>query len=119
MAKRTTKAQRLPRGMRQPVLVDAPAKADMAFLDYHHANPQVYAAFRAIAERLYRRGIRHYGAKAIMEVVRYRTAISGNDSFKINNNFTSRYARQLMAEDGRFVRFFELRTLRSEGDKAA
>lgn len=50
------------RGMRQPSLLDAPAKADMAFIAYHHAHPEVFAAFRTIALRLLQRGVTHYGA---------------------------------------------------------
>ncbi len=117
MAKRGTKAQRLPRGMRQPVLVDAPAKADMAFLAYHHAHQEIYAKFRLIADQLYRRGVRHYSAKAICEVIRYQTLVSAKgpgEPFKVNNSAISRYARLLMAEDARFVGWFELRALRSE-----
>jgi hypothetical protein len=113
--RRSTKQPPLPRGMRQLALpVSAPAKSDEAFIAYHHANPEVYAAFKQIAERLYRRGVQHYGAKAIMEVVRYRTIVRGDDGFKVNNNYTSRYARLLMAEDPRFAQFFELRVLKSE-----
>ena len=102
------------RGMRQPSLLDAPAKADMAFIAYHHAHPEVFAAFRTIALRLLQRGVTHYGAKAIIEVVRYQTAIRADgEVLKVNNNFTSRYARLLMAQDSRFASFFELRELRS------
>ena len=101
------------RGVRQPTLLDAPDKATLAFLDYHHANPAVFGMFRTIALRLYNRGIRHYGARCIMEVVRYETAIRAEgEVLKINNNWTPYYARMLMMQDKRFESFFSFRVLR-------
>ena len=98
------------RGIRQPTLMDAPDKATLAFLDYHHKNPEVWALFRDICLRLYNAGVRHYGAKCLFEVLRFETIIRGrDDAFKINNSYVSRYSRLLMAQDSRFVGFFEIR----------
>ena len=108
------------RGIKQPTLMDAPAKADIAFLDYHHKHPEVYAAFRTLALRLYERGVTHYGAKALFEVLRYETAIKAHgEPFKLNNSHVSRYARLLAANDLRFKDFFEFRVLRTQKDRAA
>ena len=108
------------RGVRQPTLLDAPDKATLAFLDYHHANPAVFGMFRTIALRLYNRGIRHYGARCIMEVVRYETAIRAEgEVLKINNNHVPFYARLLMAQDSRFAGFFEIRESRQRRRFAA
>src|SRR6185312_3388198 len=63
------------RGVRQPTLMDAPDKATLTFLDFHHKNPEVWALFRDICLRLYQRGVRHYGARCVMEVVRYESAL--------------------------------------------
>lgn len=99
------------RGIRQPTLMDAPDKATLAFLDFHHKNPEVWALFRDLCLRLYKRGVRHYGARCVMEVVRYESAIhTEGQPWKINNNYVPFYARLLMAQDQRFVGFFELRT---------
>lgn len=107
------------RGVRQLSLLDAPAKADMAFIAYHHAHPEIYAAFRTLALRLLQRGVTHYGAKAIFEVLRYETAIRAQgEPLKINNVHVSRYARLLAANDQRFANFFEFRELRSSGRAA-
>lgn len=79
-------------------------------------HPEVYQEFKKIAFDLLLRGRKHYGSKSIFEVIRYHRAISGQDSdepFKVNNNYTSRMARKLIAEDQRFSDFFELRELRS------
>ena len=101
------------RGLRQPTLMDAPAKADMAFVEYHHKHPEVYAAFRTLALRLYNAGVRHYGAKCLFEVLRYETIIRArNEPFKLDNSHVSRYARLLAANDKRFESFFSFRVLR-------
>lgn len=89
------------------------SELDAAFREYDARNPHVYAAFRERARMLLSAGRRHYGAKGIMEAVRFHLAVSGDDGFKINNNFTSRYARKLAEEDDRFAGFFEFRELRS------
>lgn len=85
------------------------------FRAYHARNPHIFTAFRKAANDLYGRGIPHYGAKAIMEVIRYHTLIAGDAGFKIGNSYTSRYARLLIDIDPRFDGWFETRPLRSEG----
>ena len=108
------------RGIRQPTLMDAPDKATLAFLDYHHKNPEVWALFRDICLRLYNAGVRHYGAKCLFEVLRFETIIRGrDDAFKINNSYVSRYSRLLMANDSRFDGFFAVRQLRQSKGKRA
>ena len=86
------------------------------FEEFHQEHPQVYREFKAIAEQLYDKGWRHYGAGTIYEVLRYHSdTADGRDAepYKLNNNYRSRYARRLMAEDPRFQGFFETRSLRS------
>ena len=108
------------RGIRQPTLISAEDRADIAFREYHHKNPEVYAAFRTLALRLYNAGVRHYGAKCLFEVLRFETIIRGrDDAFKINNSYVSRYSRLLMANDRRFDGFFAVRELRPSKGKRA
>ncbi len=86
------------------------------FEHFDHAHPEIYEAFRTIAQDLFQRGREHYGSKAILEVIRYHRILSGldeNEPFKINNNYSSRYARKLIGEDERFAQFKETRELRS------
>lgn len=76
----------------------------------------VYAAVRAAALRLVDRGFRHYGVKALWEAARYDHALRVGpdvDGWKLNNDWTSRMARDLMAEEPRLLGFFELRELRA------
>ncbi len=109
------------RGVRQPTLLDAPDKATLAFLDYHHKNPEVFSLFRDIALRLYQRGVRHYGARCIMEVVRYESALrTAGEPWRINNNHIPFFARLLMMQDQRFADgFFEIRESRQRKRFAA
>lgn len=76
------------------------------------AHPEMYREFRVIAYDLLWRGRRHYRSKAILELIHYHRILRGqdeNEPFKINNTYSSRYARKLINEDERFSRFFELR----------
>lgn len=84
------------------------------FEEFDAANPEIYRAFREQALALLQAGVKQYGPNAIMEVIRFHTAIRGEgDAFKINDKYTSRYARKLVAEDPRFENFFRLRALRT------
>ena len=98
------------------MLISRNATIEERFARFLERHPEVYSEFKRIAGDLLAHGIRHYGAKAIMEVIRFHRAMSGQDAqepFKINNNYTSRIARKLMDEDERFVDFFEIRELKS------
>ena len=69
------------------------------FERFHALHPEIYAEFRQIALNLLQRGRSHYGSKAILEVIRYHRILSGKsetEPFKINNTYSSRYARKLM-----------------------
>jgi len=77
-------------------------------------NPTAYRTIRRFAyEVLYAR--RHYGVKAIIERARYHTMIeTKGEPWKLNNSYTSRIARDLIAEEPRFADLFETRELRAE-----
>lgn len=64
------------------------------FCSYHSANPQVYEAFKKFTLRTIKKGFKNYSAKGIFELVRWHSGITAdNDVFKVNNNYTSFYAR--------------------------
>lgn len=110
----THEAQRAA-GVTQPSLLMAASRAEERFQAFHRQHPEVYREFARRALALHARGYRHWGAKCIFEVLRYESAISGqpDDTWKINNNFTSRYSRLLTDEHPELRGFFEQRTLRS------
>lgn len=84
------------------------------FEAHDRAHPEVYRLFRRFALELLATGRRHYSADAILQRVRWECAISTTaGDFKVNDHFSSRYARKLIAEDRRFDGFFELRELRA------
>lgn len=76
-------------------------------------HEDIYAEFRVIAAQLLDAGVRRYGAKAIVEIVRFHRVMSDKGSVPIDNDFVSRMARKLVAEDARFREFFVMRKLRS------
>lgn len=77
-------------------------------------NPQIWEQFRRIALKLKVRGHDRWGAKAIWEVLRFELAMkatSTGQTYALNNNYTSRFARKLMEEED-FHGFFETRSLK-------
>lgn len=81
-----------------------------AFRAYHAANSWIWVEFKRFAQEVYASGRKRYGAKSIMERIRWEFEMKhpGNH-FKINNDFTAFYARTLAYNDARFANFFEFR----------
>ena len=92
-------------------------KLDYEFDEFIQANPHIYEKFRMLAVKLKAKGIDRWGAKSLWEVLRWDLAMETNapiDGPALNNNYTSRMARKLMAEEPEdFAGFFELRKLKS------
>ena len=89
---------------------------DQKFQIYHMANPHIFQLFRSFAGDIKKAGYKNFGAKAIMELVRWELSVNSKDPmlFKINNNYTSRYVRLLEQKDPSFIGFFRKRRLREE-----
>lgn len=86
------------------------------FEKFHAKHPHVYRAFKEMALEIRAEGHARYGAKTIMERLRWESAVRyPGQSFKLDNRVkdrcTARYARLLIAEDPSFATFFELRAL--------
>lgn len=97
---------------------------DTAFARYLQENPQIWEFFCRFAEQARQAGRKHIGAKAIMERIRWETYLApvqepGFPLLKVNNNYSSRLARKLMAERPEFAGCFELRELKSGCPSAA
>ena len=78
----------------------------------------MYEAVRTAAFRIRERGFRHYGIGALWEAARYAYALRVGpdaDGWKINNDWRSRMARELMDAEPDLSGLFELRTLRDTG----
>jgi hypothetical protein len=85
------------------------------FETFHAAHPEVYLFFKRFASEMRAAGRQRYGAKSIMERIRWHIALTTKDAqgFKLNNVFTSRYVRLLLAEEPAFLGFFETRKLKA------
>lgn len=101
--------------MSQPDL-DTPSIQEQ-FEAFHRRHPDVFELFRRYAWDLRHAGRKRFGAKAIMERIRWdRMTSSAGDPAevaKIPNNYTSRYVRLLIEQDGSFAGFFRLARLRA------
>lgn len=77
---------------------------------FHAENPKVFDLFKSFAIQAKAAGRGRFGARAILERIRWHTAIETSDpEFKINNNFHPCYARLLVVDDPSFAGFFETR----------
>jgi hypothetical protein len=82
------------------------------FEQFHQAHPSVFELFTAFATQKLLEGHTRYSADAILHRVRWEMEGQWQESgFKINNDFSSRYARLLSRTDERFADFFEFRRL--------
>lgn len=70
------------------------------FVDYHKGNPQVYEMFKKFTQQVLDKGRDRISAKFIFERMRWESLIVADDpeEFKINNNYTSFYARMFEHE---------------------
>ena len=84
------------------------------FETFNQQNPVVYRELVRLARIAKVAGINSYSAKAMLETLRFNFTLKrqGN-SFKINNNFTSRYARLIEKKESDLQGFFETRKLKA------
>lgn len=84
------------------------------FEQYHAEHPEVFAILVKLCYQLRASGHTHYGIKGIWERARWHFHVErGMAEYKLNNNFTSRYVRLIVAEHPDFAEFFETRELRA------
>ena len=118
----TERESRSPKGALSPALLETSAhrknrKArptiQEKFEKFHAENPQIYRYFVLYARQAKAAGYEHYGCHAIMQRVRWHMEIEtrSDDGFKINNDFSSRYARRIMEQEPDLKGFFVTRRL--------
>jgi hypothetical protein len=85
-----------------------------AFADFHRLNPWVYHALVRLARQVTQRGHSRIGIGMLFEVLRWEwyTASTAGD-YKLNNNYRSRYARLIAANEPDLADVFETRELRA------
>lgn len=118
-----------PARLEQPVLVASPltqevgdpqptapvldkADTNARFAAFHAANPHVYVALRDTARLLVAQGETRIGVKRLYEELRGQARTAGDEPYRLNNIFTSRYAR-ILDQEPDLAGKIELRKLRS------
>lgn len=98
-------------------LTRAPKSLAERFEHFHATNPHVFAELRALALRAKASGIERWSVDALFHVLRWERAIAtrSDDGFRLNNNYTSHYARRLMDEVPELAGFFNTRRSSAEG----
>lgn len=86
------------------------------FYSWMNGNYPIFDYFENAAMKTWEAGHKHFGARTIVEVMRYRTALReiGNGAWKLNNNRTPEMARLYMLLHPEQHGFFEFR-----GDRKA
>ena len=82
---------------------------------FHEQNPQVFAEAVKRAREMRATGRAQYSMHTILQKICWDTDIetTGRD-FKINNNYSSRYARLIVEQYPEFEGFFQMRELTAE-----
>lgn len=88
---------------------------DERFRAFHAAHPQVLEALVALAREAKARGRERIGAKALWERARWDLWLdAGGEPYRLNNDFTSRYARLIADTHPELAGLFEFRALTEE-----
>lgn len=91
---------------------------DTAFEAYHRANPQVFELFERFTYEKIAQGVTRLGAKAVAERIRWESPVSGDDGFKLNNNYPAYYARLFMQKHPEHDGLFQTRTSKADKEMA-
>jgi hypothetical protein len=89
---------------------------DKKFAEFHAANPHVYATLVRLAREARGAGKTRIGMKALWERMRWDLWLSTKhnvDEAKLNNDFTSRFARLIEEREPDLRGMFETRRLRA------
>jgi len=102
----------------QPGLFDPPpaSSSQQAFEEFHRRNPKVYSLLCDYARRMKARGFDRYSIKTIWAVLRWHTdtGTQGQEHWKLNDRYYSRYAREIMQREPDLKDFFNTRELRTK-----
>jgi hypothetical protein len=87
-----------------------------AFEEFHAKNPHVYVALVRLTRVAVRNGRKVVGMQSCVERLRwdyFTQTTHHEDEFKINNNFASRYARLIMANEPDLAGIYKTRKLKA------
>ena len=92
---------------------------DERFMEFHHANPHVYERLRAMSFQWLGAGHTKCSMDMLFHLLRWEYGITtAGDEFRLNDHFTSRYARLLMANEPALRGLFNTRPLHADWDAA-
>jgi len=84
------------------------------FEEFDKENPKVYSIFKQQVLKAISKGKKKISAKTVLGFIRWEIQFqTTGDIFKINDCFTSRYARKFTAEFTQYKDIFHFRNLRS------
>jgi len=89
------------------------------FWEYHNKNPAVWNLFQEYSFKMMGKGMRHYGARTVCEMIRWHHDINSDRDaaeFKISNNHVPFYARLFMKRHPKHKGFFRTQIRRHETD---
>lgn len=85
-------------------------RLERSFREFDEANPELWELIQKYAFRAMARGHKHYGMKALFEVIRWHTSVeTSRDDFKVNNNYTAFYVRKFDMRHPHLAGFFRTR----------
>jgi hypothetical protein len=81
---------------------------------FHAENPHVLAEMLRLARGQLVRGATYISVKALWEDLRVSLSTGKSDGYRLNNTFTSGYARMCIEHEPRLADVIELRTRRAK-----
>lgn len=85
------------------------------FESFNRQNPAIYTELVRLARVAKVQGVETYSTKAMLEVLRWNFVLRRfNRNPKINNDFTSRYARLIDKQESDLKGFFKTRQLNAK-----
>ena len=87
--------------------------SEFDMIEYHLENPEIFVAFEKFTLEAIKSGRTYFGSKAIIERVRWYTAVEAKkDTFKINNNIAPFLSRLFEKKYPEYKGFFRKRISR-------
>lgn len=99
----------------QPLVAAEGHTLSERFESFHDRNPWVYQALEELTRDEFARGHRRIGIAMLFEVLRWHYGRrTDSDTFRLNNDYRSRYARLLMQSHPEWDQVFATRALTAE-----
>jgi hypothetical protein len=85
------------------------------FERFNQQHPEVYRYLVQLARTAAQKGLRRYSMKALYNIARWHFWFerTGEEDYKLDDRYHSRYARLIMQNEPDLENFFELRRIRT------